>query len=148
MLVSEQKYTLKRLIQSVLAINALRETLKAGSHLWRAAAVNKSEWSTFHDENFTWWLTSDRRQSMTRHIMGGVVLKLKWLVRSTRFLLGPIINKTTGSIRVFWVNTNSVKTYGSFQNHPNSLEIYSHYMVLRQTFLYRISTMQSFKSYQ
>ena len=40
----------------------------------------------------------------------------------------------------------AVETNGSFQNHPNSFRD-SHYMVLPQTFLYRISTMQSLKSY-
>ena len=38
----------------------------------------------------------------------------------------------------------SVETNGSFENHPNSLEIV---MVLTQTFPYRSSIMQSFKSY-
>ena len=40
----------------------------------------------------------------------------------------------------------AVETNGSFQNHPKLIR-HSHYMVLPQTFSYRISTMQSFKSY-
>ena len=49
------------------------------------------------------------------------------------------------TIRAYW-SKRRVETNGSFQIHPKSFRD-SHYMVLPQTFLYRISTMQSFKSY-
>ena len=41
----------------------------------------------------------------------------------------------------------SVETNGSFQNLPNSFRDYHYAMVLPKTFLYRVATMQSFKSY-
>ena len=49
------------------------------------------------------------------------------------------------TIRAYWLK-HQVETNSSFQNDPNSFRVY-HYMVLSQTFLYRISTMQSFTSY-
>ena len=48
------------------------------------------------------------------------------------------------SIRAYWSKLR-VQTNSFFQNNPNSFRDY-HYMVLPQTFLYRISAMQSFKS--
>ena len=50
------------------------------------------------------------------------------------------------SIRAYWSKLR-VQTNSFFQNNPNSFRDY-HYMVLPQTFLYRISAMQSFKSYK
>ena len=50
-----------------------------------------------------------------------------------------ILQKT---IRAYWLKCR-VKTNGSIHNH-NSFRDY-HYMMLPQTLLYRISTMQSFK---
>ena len=49
------------------------------------------------------------------------------------------------TIAWYW-SKHHVETIGSFQNHPQLIRD-SHYMVSPQTFPYRNSTMQSFKSY-
>ena len=59
----------------------------------------------------------------------------------SQYLLSSMQHQSTAFSRRGLEHTDQFQNW-SFQNHPNSLEI-----VLAQTFPYRISTMQSFKSY-
>ena len=62
------------------------------------------------------------------------------------FLQNVTLSPEQKTIRAYW-SKRRVETTASFQNHPN-LRRESHNMVLPQTFPYRITTMQSFKSYK
>ena len=64
--------------------------------------------------------------------------QLKLTVLCVCFFLQKVIS-------AYW-SKRRVGTNGSFQNRPNSFRD-GHYMLLPQYFPYRISTMQSFKSY-